>query len=440
MRDFYRIVLTQTLSLLGSRMSAVALGIYVFTTTGQATPLLLVSFFAELPGMLGSSLAGVMVDRWDRRRVMMLADAGQAAASLFLLIAFTTGRFELWMLYAASLAQGVFAIFQGPAQSAAFTLLVPETRRDRANGIREMAFPLAGVAAPALAGALYPLAGVAGIILVDLLTFGVAVAAIWGARIPRPPVSPEGLAVTGGLLAELQGGLRYIARMPGLLAFLLYEMTIYFLLNGSLALDLPYVISRTESEAIAGVLLGLTSLGALIGATLVAVKGRVYRRMAVLLAGIAFSGVMFLFFGTAHAPLRLGLSMFLIFIPLPIEGALATSVLQTRVPPDIQGRVFAVREQLGYLGATLSFLLVGPLIDRVLEPAVGGPRWDAVAPLVGDTPGSGMGLLLVVTGVLILAVTALAALNPRVRRLDDGPAGVEWGELALAESGADERG
>jgi MFS family permease len=90
MRDFYRIVLTQTLSLLGSRMSAVALGIYVFTTTGQVTPLLLVSFFAELPGMLGSSLAGVMVDRWDRRRVMMLADAGQAAASLFS-HAFTTG-------------------------------------------------------------------------------------------------------------------------------------------------------------------------------------------------------------------------------------------------------------------------------------------------------------------------------------------------------------
>jgi hypothetical protein len=141
--------------------------------------------------------------------------------------------------------------------------------------------------------------------------------------------------------------------------------------------------------------------------------------MAVLLAGIAFSGAMFLVFGAAHAPLWLGISMFLIFLPLPVEGALATSVLQTRVPPDVQGRVFAVRDQLGYLGATLSFLLVGPLVDHVLEPAVGGPRWDVVAPLVGDTPGSGMGLLLVATGALILIVTALAALNPRVRRLDD---------------------
>jgi len=418
MRDFYRIVVTQTLSLLGSRMSAVALGIWVFTQTGQAAPLLLVSFFAELPGMLASSFAGVLVDRWDRRRVMMLSDAGQAAASLFLLLAFLSGRFEIWMLYTASLAQGVFAIFQGPAQNAAFTLLVPEQRRDRANGIREMAFPLAGVAAPALAGALYPLAGVEGIILVDLLTFAVAVVAIWGASIPRPPVTAEGLAAAGGWLPELLGGLRYIFRLPGLLGFLMYEMVIYFLLNGPLDLGIPYLISRTGSEAVAGVILGVMSLGALAGASIIAAKGRVRRRMVVLLAGMAFSGAMFLIFGRAYTPVWLAASLFLIMVPLPVEGALATSILQTKIPPDLQGRVFAVREQLGYLGATASFLLVGPLVDRVLEPAVGGPRWDAVAPLVGSEPGSGMGLVLVTTGLLILLATAIAWLNPAIRLLE----------------------
>jgi hypothetical protein len=191
---------------------------------------------------------------------------------------------------------------------------------------------------------------------------------------------------------------------------------------------------------VAGFILGVESLGALAGASLLAAKGRVERRMTVLLVGMAFSGAMIVIFGTAHAAVWLGASLFLLMMPLPVEGGLATSILQTRVPPDMQGRVFAVREQLGYLGATTSFLLVGPVIDRVLEPAVGGPRWDVVAPLVGDTPGSGMGLLIVLAGLLIVAATALAALNPRVRRLDDGPAGVEWGELALAESGADVRG
>jgi MFS family permease len=417
-RTFYLILVTQTLSLVGSQMSGVALGIYVYTTTGKITPLLLVSFFNELPGMLGSSFAGVLVDRWDRRRVMLLADAGQAAVTVLLLAGFVSGRFELWMLYAAALAQGCFAILQSPAQNAAFTLLVPEDRRDRANGIREMAHPLAGVFAPALAGMLYAVAGVQGVIAVDLLTFGVAVAAIWAVTIPRPPVTAEGLAAAGGWLSELLGGLRYIVRRPGLFHFLFYEATLYFLLNGPLSLVLPYIIALTGSETLAGALLGVMSLGALAGAGLLAVKGRVHRRMATLLAGMAFCGVMFLFFGVGRSIWVLGVSLFLIMAPLPVEGALGVSMLQSKVPPDLQGRVFAVRDQLGYIGATLSFLLVGPLVDRVLEPAVGGPGWETVAPLVGDAPGSGMGLLLVITGALIIIVTGVAALMPEVRHLE----------------------
>jgi hypothetical protein len=137
-----------------------------------------------------------------------------------------------------------------------------------------------------------------------------------------------------------------------------------------------------------------------------------------MMAGIAFTSVMFLAFGMARTPLWLGVSLFLLMIPLPIQGALITSILQTKIPPDMQGRIFAVREQLGYLGATVSFLLMGPLIDRVMEPAVAGLHWDAVAPLVGNEPGSGMGLLLVLTGVAVLSLTVLAALNPRLRRLE----------------------
>jgi len=113
--------------------------------------------------------------------------------------------------------------------------------------------------------------------------------------------------------------------------------------------------------------------------------------MAVLLAGMCFTGVMFLFFGAARTPLWLGVSLFLLMIPLPVEGGLATSILQSKIAPDMQGRVFAVRDQLGYLGATLSFLLVGPLVDRVLEPAVGGPRWDAVARWWATRPARGWG-------------------------------------------------
>jgi MFS family permease len=99
---FYTLLVTQSLSLIGSRMTAVAIGIWIFNETGQTAPLLLTSFFTELPGMLGGSLAGVLVDRWNRKLVLILADAGQGIGSLLLLVSFQSGAFQLWHLYAVA--------------------------------------------------------------------------------------------------------------------------------------------------------------------------------------------------------------------------------------------------------------------------------------------------------------------------------------------------
>lgn len=102
-------------------MTAVAIGIWIFNETGQTTPLLLTSFFTELPGMLGGSLAGVLVDRWNRKWVLILADAGQGIGSLLLLLSFQSGAFQLWHLYVVAFLQGSFSTLQGPAESATIT-------------------------------------------------------------------------------------------------------------------------------------------------------------------------------------------------------------------------------------------------------------------------------------------------------------------------------
>ncbi len=105
-------------------------------------------------------------------------------------------------------------------------------------------------------------------------------------------------------------------------------------------------------------------------------------------------------------------------IPLPISFALYLSILQVKTPPDMQGRIFAMVSQLGFLGATLSFLLTGQIVDRVLEPAVGTTWWQIVAPVVGQAEGAGMRLLLVATGVVILVATTAMLATPAVRRLE----------------------
>jgi MFS family permease len=404
--------------LIGSRMTGIGLGVWLFKTTGDTSPLLLMAFFGELPAMLGSSLAGVLVDRWDRRRVLLLADAGQAAGSLLLLFSLLSGRFQAWHLYLIVLIQGVFVTFQGPAEEAATTMLVPEAHRERANALKQMAFPLAGVIAPGLAGVLYVLVGINGIILVDLATFLVAVAALSLVRIPRPQRTQESLAVQGSLWRELLGGFRYLAQRGPLLRLVLYTVATNFLFNGPLELAIPYLITVTGSEAVMGSLMGVMSLGALAGAALIAVWGGTRPRIYTLLPAMLLTGAMFLVYGAARTPWLLGASLFLLMLPLPLSEALITSILQLKTPPDMQGRIFAVVRQLGFLGATASFLLVGPLVDRLLEPAVGRPGWAWVAPLLGSRPGAGMGLLLVVAGLILLGLTSAMLASPAVRRLE----------------------
>jgi MFS family permease len=144
MRTFYTLILTQTFSLIGSRISSLAIGMWVFAQTGNATPLTLVAFFQVLPTVLASMLSGVLADRWNRRYVMAFSDAGQAIGTVLLLISFSTGSFQLWHLYAVSLLQAVFGVFQGPAFQASVTLLVPDEHRDRANAIQQVSGPAAG--------------------------------------------------------------------------------------------------------------------------------------------------------------------------------------------------------------------------------------------------------------------------------------------------------
>jgi MFS family permease len=415
---FYLLLITQTLSLIGSRLTAVGMGIWVFQTTGSTTPLLLTLFFNELPAMLFGSLAGVLIDRWDRRKVLVLADSGQAFGSLVLIASLLTGSFTIWLLYLVAFVQGTFSTLQQPTEDAVIPLLVPPGQLDRANGIRQMAFPLASTAATALAGILFVATGITGILLIDLATYFIAVAALWFVQIPQPPVSEEGQQAKGYWLHELLSGFRYLTSRRVLCLYLLYLTFINFLLNGPLSLDIPYLLLRTGNEQAASSLLALMNLGALAGAILTTILGQVRRRVLLQLGSLLLCGVMFLVFGMARAGWLLGAALLVLMIPLPMGNALTISLLQSKTPADMHGRIFATFSQLSFLGSTISFLLTGRMVDAWLEPAVSSPGWQRWALFFGSQPGAGIGLLLFVTGLLMLAATLIMLAVPAIRRMD----------------------
>jgi len=437
LRTFYTLIFTQTFSLIGSRMTDLALSIYVYSQTGDVTPLALVAVFATLPQIIVSGFAGVLADRWDRRYVMMLADAGQAVGTLVLLISFTSGGFQLWHLYVISFLKALFGVFQGPAFTASVTMLIPDAQRERANAAQMLTGPLAGVIAPVATGALYALVGIGGVIAIDLITFLAAVGVVALVRIPRPAQTEVGKQMQGTVWKEMIGAARWLLGWRSILLLAAHVSLVNFIFSAAGILFTPYLLARTGSEAAMGVLLAVIDVSMIVGAIIIGVWGGTRPRIHTLMVGIIVSGLFMAFVGVAQTPLALGVILFLMGIPVPMINAVAQSLLQAKIPPDIQGRVFALLGQVSQFLIPLAFLLVGPFVDNVVEPAVATEGWSAVAPLVGSEPGSGMGLVMVGAGALLVVLTIFAYAQPRVRSVEsERPDYVPVAAEALAVNGS----
>lgn len=418
LRTFYTLVLTQAFSQIGSKISSLAVAIWIFEQTSSATPLALTGFFMILPILLASTISGVLADRWDRRLVLVLADVGQAAGTVLLFVLLLAGDLQLWHLYLVAFVQSLFGTFQGPAFQASITLLVPDHQRDRANALQQISGPAAGIIAPVLAGWVYALVGLHGAILIDLFTFIAAIVVVCLSDIPRPETSAEGRAASGSVWKEALGGARYLWQKRPLFYLQVHMALVNFFLGGAGALIAAYVLARTGSEAALGMLLGCMNLGAVVGGLVMGLWGGTRSRIRTLMLAIMMLGGFMGFTGLAHAPWLIAMTLFGLYFPLPIASATHAAIMQAKVPPDMQGRVFAAGSQVSLLLLPQAYLGVGPLADRVFEPAVGQPGWEIVAPLVGSTFGSGMGLLIILGGGFTVLVTLLVYTLPAVRHLD----------------------
>jgi MFS family permease len=418
LRIYYALVITETVSLIGSQISGYAVSINVFRATGHATPLALVAFFSVTPSILLTGLAGALADRFDRRRLMLIANVGFAVCSGLLLLSFASGSFRLWHLYALTLGASVFATLERPAFQASVAMLVPDRHRDRANAIGQMTGPAAGVIAPAIAGMLYALVGVVGSITIDIATFIAAIAVLAIVRIPRPAEMAEGLAMQTAVWRQTFDGFRHMAGRPVLLGFCGYVSIVNFVASAALVLLTPYVLARTGSAQLFGIVLAVMNVGMIAGSLVISARGRIGSRMHTVMLAIVAAGLFIGLAGVARNAPTIAASLFLLSFALAFTNAPFWSMLQAKIAPDLQGRVFAAYMQVAMLLQPLAFLMAGPLADRVFEPARREPVWQSVAWLVGDRPGAGMGMMFVIAGALILALSLAAYAVPAVRHLE----------------------
>ena len=184
----------QIFSLLGTSMTGFAMTIWAYQETQQATALALVGFFFVAPMLIAAPFAGALVDRSNRKLMMMLSDIASGIATFVILILYSSGKLEIWHLYITGAFQGVFQSFQWPAYSAAISTMIPKEQYGRANGMLSLAETASNIFAPILAGSLIGIAsiGVRGILMIDLITLSIAVGALLLVFVPQPKVTEEG--------------------------------------------------------------------------------------------------------------------------------------------------------------------------------------------------------------------------------------------------------
>ena len=420
MKTFAIIWLGQVVSLVGSGLTSFALGVWVFERTGSATEFALIGLAAVLPRVLLSPLAGTIVDRWDRRRVMILADLGAGLSTLLVILLLATGRLELWHIYALTLVSAAFGTVQWPAFMAVTTLLIPQRNLGRANGMVQFGQAASEILSPALAGFLMGPIGLEGVILIDVTTFVFAVGTLLLVRLPRPAAGATDTPEKGALWQDLTFGWRYIFARPGLRGLLLFFAAVSFLWGMVGALIVPLILSWTSSDVL-GAVISIAGVGMLVGSLVMTIWGGPRRRINGIFGFELLSGVCFLLIGLRPSFWPVAAGAFGAHVTIAIVFGSNQAIWQSKVAPDIQGRVFAKQQMVTRAASPLAYLLAGPLADKVFEPFMAGD--GALATGFGQMPGTGagrgIGLLFVLMGVAKIAVSLAGTLNPRIRHVED---------------------
>ncbi|HSM02529.1 MAG TPA: MFS transporter [Acidimicrobiia bacterium] len=433
MRTFFTVWGGQLVSVVGTSLTAFGLQIWVYTETGSVTALAIASLFFALPSTLVAPFAGALVDRWDRRRVMLAADTAAGAATLVIAGLFIADSLAVWHVYALVGVGAIGNAFQNPAWLASIPLLVPKKQLGRANGLVQLNDGLSLVIAPALAGAILVTWGLGGVLVTDVATFLVAVGTLMMVRFPRP--KGHGEMATGTLRGDAAAGWHYIKDRPGLFGLLWVYAAVNFSLSFVNVLIIPMVLAFA-SEAAVGAVFSTVGIGAVIGSVAVSAWGGPTRRVRGTMVSIAIAGVAIAFAGFADSIAVIAIGGFLMMAVVPVANTASQVLWQTKVPPSVQGRVFAIRRMIASAISPLAIILAGPLADGVFEPlmAEGGRLADSIGTIIGTGPGRGVALMFILSGILTALIAAIGYALPQIRNLEtDLPDHVEDDEPAHHE-------
>jgi len=388
MRPFLTIWTGQIFSLLGSELVQFALVWWLTTTTGSAMVLAVATMMAVLPRVFAGPIAGVLVDRWNRRVVMMLADGLSALAVVLLAVLFAFDAVQVWHIYALMFIRAACGAFHLPAMQASTSLMVPEQHLARVAGLNQALPALGTIVAPPMGALLLEVLPLQGILAIDVGTALLAIAPLFFVHVPQPDraAAAEG-ATRPSMMADLREALHFLRGWPGLLMVVAIGALVNLFVFPAVSLQPLLVTRHFGGNALHLAWLQSTvGLGMVAGGITLGVWGGFKRRVLTGLLALALNGVGLFVVGLTPAgafPLAAG-GMFFAWFMNPIANGALFALLQTLIPAYMQGRVFTLLLSATGAMVPLGLAIAGPLAD------VAGVRiWFLVAGLAMVAMGIG---------------------------------------------------
>ena len=391
----------ELISSIGGGLTSFGLGLYIFQKTGSAADMALLTLLGFLPGLILKIPAGVLADKYDRRLLMMIGDGLSGLGVLFILICMLSGEAQLWQIYLGTTISSVFSALLEPSYTATITDLLTKEQYSKANGLVSMAGSARYLFSPVTAGFLLAVSDIKLILIIDICTFFLTVAA---AAIVRRGIKTNKPANNEPFFKSMKEGWRAVSGNRGLIVLVVVSSLICLFMGVFQVLGEPFVLSFSDSKTL-GIIETAAASGMLVTSILLGIKGIKTHFIRALWIGLAVSGIGMAMFAVTQNIFVIGAFGFLFFAALPFANNSLDYLVRTNIPDELQGRAWGFLgfiSQLGYVAAY----------------ALSGVTADMVGSLTGKGVGTGASITIIISGAALVIVALVMSGIKSIRTLE----------------------
>lgn len=402
-RKFILLWSGELISAIGSGLTSFGLGVYVFGQTGSASAMALVTLLAFMPALLLSPLAGVLADRWDRRRLMMLGDGLSGLGIIFILFCMVNGGAKLWQICVGVTISSVFSSLLEPAYKATVSDLLSPEEYTRASGLVGVASSAKYLISPIIAGFLLAVSDIRLLLILDICTFIVTVTVT---LVVKRGLTSKKSEYKATIREEFRDGFVAISKNKGVLSLVIMGGAITLFLGVIQTLFAPMILSIKDSVTL-GIAETICASGMLVSSVLLGSITIKKGYVKLLCVSLFFAGIFMAVFGWGENMVLICIGGFLFFAALPFANGSLDYLLRTNIPNELQGRAWGLIGIISQLGYVAAYALSGVLAD-------------GVGVVLGVGVGRGSGMLIILAGALLCGTALVLYQIKAVRHLENG--------------------